>query len=102
MKLTIQQTAAFVDVLTGGEPVGVDQDGNETTRPRSPVALAHLEAVLGLGRAPDGRLVNFVARCGPAAIGRTDGVECVNALTEYLEAVVAELRAITAPKPETK
>lgn len=41
------QAEAFIHTILGWEAIGVDQDGNEVTRPNSPLVRSHLEAVLG-------------------------------------------------------
>jgi hypothetical protein len=41
------QAEAFVHQILGWEAVGVDGNGDEVTRPNSPLVRSHLEAALG-------------------------------------------------------
>ncbi len=98
MKITRAQAAAFADAIAGYETVGVDSEGAECVRARSPQALAHLEAVFGRGGVPSG---HDVANAGP----RGDMVPNwrtprVLALADYLESVATELRDATKPAPK--
>jgi len=105
MKITLGQAAAFVDAIAGWESVGVLGEGEPAERAKSPIARAHLEAVLGVRGVASGEAVLRVF-----AYGRKqrilDTVEgpAVLALAEYLEAVAVELRAAcdlptVGPKP---
>jgi hypothetical protein len=85
MNVTRSQAAAFVDSLTGWIDLSED---NGT--PKSPHALTHLNAVLGLGRVPG---VQDVIRANEGAAFKSS-FDKVNNLADFLEGVVKALREV--------
>lgn len=98
MKISREQAEAFIEALTGYD--GTDANG-EGGHMRSPAAMAHLEAVLGLGKGPTPYKL-FVARRSKESPVPVPNAEkaCLEmaAFAEYLHAVAFEIRSCLDPK----